>query len=101
VNTVYKLKKALYGLKQAPCAWYSKIEAHFFKDGFHKRKILIACLYVDDLIFTRNNTLISNNFKRFMMDDLEITDLAKMHYFLGIEVVQSSIGISISQKKYL
>ena len=28
----YKLKKALYGLKQAPCAWYSRIEAHFFKE---------------------------------------------------------------------
>lgn len=31
---VYKLRKALYGLKQAPCAWYSKIEAYFVKEGF-------------------------------------------------------------------
>lgn len=33
---VYKLKKALYGLKQAPRAWYSKIEAYFKKEKFHK-----------------------------------------------------------------
>jgi hypothetical protein len=29
-----------------------------------------------------------------------MTDLGLMHYFLGIEVVQSSDGIFISQKKY-
>jgi len=104
----------LYGLKQAPWAWYSKIEEHFLKDGFHKcphehtffvkiekEKILIVCLYVDDLIITKNYTLMFNNFKRSMMDDFEMTDLGKMRYFLGIEVVQSSTGISISQKKYL
>ncbi|KAF2315618.1 hypothetical protein GH714_040132 [Hevea brasiliensis] len=36
-----------------------------------------------------------------MMEDFEMTDLGMMHYFLGIEVVQSPAGISISQKKYL
>nr|CAD1832985.1 unnamed protein product [Ananas comosus var. bracteatus] len=30
-NKVYRLKKALYGLKQAMRAWYSRIDAHFFK----------------------------------------------------------------------
>ncbi|CAM8989423.1 unnamed protein product [Rhodiola kirilowii] len=29
-----------------------------------------------------------------------MTDLGKMHYFLGIEVVQSAAGIFITQKKY-
>jgi len=66
-----------------------------------KEKILIVCLYVDDIIFTENDTLMFNNFKRSMMDDFEMTDLGTMHYFLGIEVVQSSAGISISQEKYL
>lgn len=35
-HKVYKLKKTLYGLKQTPRAWYSKIEAYFLKDSFHK-----------------------------------------------------------------
>ena len=62
---VYILKKALYELKQAPQAWYSRIEAYFLKAGFtkypyehtlfvksgDKGKMLIVCLYVDDLIF--------------------------------------------------
>lgn len=31
---VYQLHKALYGLKQAPGAWFSRIKAHFIKEGF-------------------------------------------------------------------
>ena len=66
----YRLKKDLYGLKQAPRAWYSRIDSYFqshgFSHGFSKcsseptlyikvnnqGKVLIVCLYVDDLIFT-------------------------------------------------
>jgi len=39
-------------------------------------------------------------FKRSMMDKFDMTDLGLMHYFLGIEVVQSSEAIFVSQKKY-
>ncbi|XP_028236523.1 uncharacterized protein LOC114415860 [Glycine soja] len=35
------------------------------------------------------------------MDEFEMSDLGMMHYFLGIEVVQSNAGIFISQKKYV
>lgn len=41
------------------------------------------------------------NFKQSMMPKFEMTDLGMMHYFLVIEVVQSPIGIFISQKKYV
>lgn len=50
---------------------------------------MIVCLYVDDLIF-----------KSSMMSEFDMTDLGNMRYFLGIEVVQSSSGIFISQKRY-
>lgn len=36
-----------------------------------------------------------------MMDEFEMSDLGKMHYFLGLEVVQSEDGIFVSQKKYV
>lgn len=114
-NKVYRLKKALYGLKQAPRAWYSRIEAYFLKAGFHKcpyehtlfvklgdkGKLLIVCLYVDDLIFTGNDDVMFQEFKQSMMAEFEMTDLGMLHYFLGIEVVQSDKGIFISQKKYV
>ncbi|XP_048231324.1 uncharacterized mitochondrial protein AtMg00810-like [Ricinus communis] len=35
------------------------------------------------------------------MDEFEMSDLGLMHYFLGIEVMQSHDGIFISQKKYV
>ena len=114
-HKVYKLKKALYGLKQAPRAWYNRIETYFLKEGFHKcpyehtlfikvddgGKMLIVCLYVDDLIYTGSNTAMFESFKKSMMAEFEMSDLGMMHYFLGIEVLQSSVGILISQKKYV
>ncbi|KAL0398210.1 UNVERIFIED_CONTAM: Retrovirus-related Pol polyprotein from transposon RE1 [Sesamum radiatum] len=114
-HKVYRLKKALYGLKQAPRAWYSRIEAYFLKVGFSKcpyehtlfvkigkgGKMLIVCLYVDDLIFTGNCDAMFQEFKKCMMDEFEMSDLGTMHYFLGIEVVNTSDGIFISQKKYI
>lgn len=112
---VYKLKKALYGLKQAPRAWYSRIEAYFLKTGFVKcpyehtlsikyennGKLLIVCLYVDDLIYTGNDRSMFDRFKESMMKEFDMSDLGLMHYFLGIEVVQSTRGIFISQRKYV
>ncbi|CAL9028826.1 unnamed protein product [Prunus brigantina] len=111
---VFKLKKALYGLKQAPRAWYSRIDAHFAKLGFHKcpfehtlyvkteeeGKILMVCLYVDDLIFTGSDAKMFDEFKKSMMMEFEMTDLGLMHYFLGLEVIQSTAGNFICQKKY-
>ena len=114
-HKVYRLKKALYGLKQAPQAWYTCIETYFLKEGFQKcpyehtllikvedgGKMPIVCLYVDDLIYTGSNTAMFESFKKSMMAEFEMSDLGMMHYFLGIEVLQSSTGILISQKKYV
>lgn len=111
---VYRLKKALYGLKQAPRAWYSRIEAYFIKEGFERcscehtlfiktgagGKILIVSLYVDDLIFTGNDESMFVKFKNSMKLEFDMTDLGKMKYFLGVEVLQNPEGIYISQRKY-
>ncbi|XP_038875145.1 secreted RxLR effector protein 161-like [Benincasa hispida] len=35
------------------------------------------------------------------MAEFEMTDLGMMHYFLGIKVIQSVVGIFINQKKYV
>lgn len=109
-HKVYKLKKALYGLKQAPRAWYSRIEAYFLKEGFEKcdyehtlfiktgkeGKLLILSLYVDDLIFTGNDELMVSEFKSSMKHEFDMTDLGKMRYFLGLEILQNSRGVFIS-----
>jgi hypothetical protein len=61
---------------------------------------LIVCLYVDDLIFTGNDEAMFSDFKNAMMAEFDMTDLGKMKYFLGIEVVQTATGLFIGQKKY-
>lgn len=113
-HKVYKLKKTLYGLRQASREWYSKIEAYFIKEGFQKcdyehtlfvkteegNKILIVSVYVDDLIFIGNDNMMIAKFKSSMKQEFDMTDLGKMKYFLGVEVIQKKEGIFITQKKY-
>ena len=63
-------------------------------------KMLIVCLYVDDLISTGNDASMFRNFKHSMMTEFDMTDLGRMSYFLGLEVLQRSEGIYVSQRKY-
>ena len=109
---VCKLRKTLYGLKQAPRAWYSRIDGYLQNLGFSKSvanpnlyfKVvknhpLILVLYVDDLFLTGEEHLIAQC-KRELTSEFEMKDLGFMHYFLGLEVWQSSDGIFLSQGKY-
>ncbi|EOY20985.1 Cysteine-rich RLK (RECEPTOR-like protein kinase) 8 [Theobroma cacao] len=114
-HKLYKLKKTLYGLKQAPRAWNSHIDAYFHKEGFQRYlyehtlyikiedggKMLMVCVNVDDLIYTGNDSVMIHVFKRNMMIEFDMSNLGLMHYFLGIEVMQSPISIFISQNKYV
>lgn len=110
-SKVYRLLKMLYGLRQASRAWHGKIEGYFLKNGFKKcsyehtlfvkhengGKILIVSLYVDDLIFTGNDMCMIESFKSSFMLEFEMTDLEKMKYFLGVEILQIIAGIHMCQ----
>ena len=110
---VCRLKKALYGLKQAPRAWYKRIDSYLMKLGFTqsnadpntyfkvvKGKPLILVLYVDDLFLTGADPLI-HQYKRHLVAEFKMKDLALMHYFLGLEVWQRPGEIFLSQGKYI
>lgn len=64
-------------------------------------KYLIISLYVDDLIFTGNDEAMMKEFKESILKEFDMSDLGRMNYFLGLEVVQSDGRIFISQKKYV
>ncbi|CAJ2635289.1 unnamed protein product [Trifolium pratense] len=113
---VYKLNKALYGLKQAPRAWNKRIDGFLIQSGFKKSvvehgvyvkhnsstaKILIICLYVDDLLVTSNDTSDIATFKELMHSEFEMTDMGKLNYFLGLQFEATSKGILMHQKKYM
>lgn len=48
---------------------------------------LMICLYVDDIIYMGSSSALINKFKAGMMKMFEMTDLGKLHYFLGLEVL--------------
>jgi hypothetical protein len=113
-DKVYRLKKALYGLKQAPRAWYSRIDDYLHYHGFvkcsfesvvYKRVVgsdfIILCLYVDDLIFISTSFPLMEEFKEAMKSEFEMSDLGEMQYFLGMQIQQTTEGISICQAKYI
>ena len=111
---VFKSKKALYGLKQTPRVWFSRIESYFFREGFVRcpsehtlfvktqgeGKILVVSLYVDDFVFSGSDDEMFAEFKTSMKQEFDMTDLGKIKFFLGVEVMQNDEGICVSQKKY-
>ena len=63
-------------------------------------KLLIVAIYVDDLFVTRNSSQKIREFKTVMSQKFEMSDLGLLTYYLGIEVKQSSQGITIKQETY-
>ncbi|WJX17846.1 hypothetical protein P8452_07710 [Trifolium repens] len=113
-DKVLKLNKALYGLKQAPRAWNKRIDQFFVMQGFRKcsveygvyvkcsddKHMLIICLYVDDLLVTGSSSIEIENFKTQMKCEFEMTDLGKLTYFLGMELLETPKGRILHQAKY-
>lgn len=62
---------------------------------------MIVVLYVDDVIFTRNDVYLIENFKTVMKEEFEMTEMGLLRYFLGIEEDQNENGFFISQVKYI
>lgn len=74
-NIVFQLKKSLYGLKQSGANWYNLIKKYLVNNVgmkealgwpcvFTKRidnKIMIICLFVDDMILFTNSEELSKN----------------------------------------
>jgi hypothetical protein len=115
-SLVCHLKKSLYSLKQAPRAWYTKMDNFLIATGFSRchydtnvytKKvgshliILVLVLYVDDLVLTGNDSKLLNHVKTSVKKKFERTDLGFLHYFLGLQVLQTNEGIFLSQSKYV
>ncbi|KAI3506207.1 hypothetical protein L1887_28563 [Cichorium endivia] len=62
--------------------------------------LLILAIYVDDLFVTGTNLNMIKRFKLEMSKNLEMSDLGRLTYYLGIEVKQEESGITINQEAY-
>eukprot|EP00253_Pinus_taeda_P033067 PITA_33067 len=108
-----RLKKSLYGLKKAPRDWYAKMDSFLLDTGFYRchydntiytkkvgKSLIIHVLYVDDPILIVSDSNLINHVKSSRKNKFEMIDLGHLHYFLGLQVLQSKEGISLSQSKY-
>src|SRR5664279_961952 len=102
VSKVCRLRKSLYGLKQSPRAWFGRLSQALSHFGMTrsandhsvfyrhlKGKTIVLDAYVDDLIITGDDDEGISALKKFLSDQFQITDLGKLKYFLGIEVLRS------------
>ena len=112
-HLVYRLVKALYGLRQAPRAWYAKLskcleELEFvrcpYEHAVYTKKtgedLLIIGVYVDDLLVKGTKVSMIEGFKDQMSKRVDMSNLGKLAYYLGIEVEQGQGYIELRQTGY-
>jgi hypothetical protein len=76
---VCKLKKALYGLNEAPRAWFLRLYQYLQKQEYKRgitdnnlyikiydQNMIVVVVYVDDIIFGSNLTIMSIKFANEM-----------------------------------
>jgi len=110
---VCRLHKSLYGLKQAPRAWYTRLNDFLLSIGFHASKvdtslfifsvgsdICYLLVYVDDILLTGNNVILLQRLIQLLSSEFKLRDLGDVHYFLGIEVQCTGLGLMLCQHKY-
>ena len=90
-----KLNKVLGSLGFVKC---SKEPAVYRKT--EKDDALLVAVYVDDLLVTGTSLELITEFKKRMAENFEMSDLGKLTYYFGIEVVQHQGGITLKQERY-
>jgi histone deacetylase 1/2 len=109
---VCRLHKPLYGLKQAPRAWYTHISDFLLSIGFRASKvdtslfilsdgtnIFYLLVYVDDILLTGNNSAMLHHLIQLLSSEFKLRDLGVVHYYPGIEVQSTGMGLMLRQHK--
>jgi histone deacetylase 1/2 len=110
---VCHLHKSLYGLKQAPRAWYTRLNDFLLSIGFCASKvdtllfifsvsadICYLLVYVDDILLTGSYSLLLQRLIQLLSSEFKLHELGSVHYFLGIKVQSTSMGLMLRQHKY-
>lgn len=62
--------------------------------------LIILVFHVDDFLLTIGDPKLLTLVKSILNKKLEMTNLGHLHYFFGLQVLQSKEGVFISQSKY-
>ncbi|CAI7739098.1 unnamed protein product [Closterium sp. NIES-53] len=112
-GAVCLLKKSLYGIKQAPRLWRQYLHTVLTELGFTQLphdlgsyrkeshgKFILLVAYVDDLLYTGDNTELLDRFEVDIKEKLEVTINHNVTQFLGLKITQSATSIHLSAAKY-
>nr|GEX24684.1 hypothetical protein [Tanacetum cinerariifolium] len=67
-----------------------------FEDSNYPDKV-----YVDDIIFGSTNKDMCKAFEKLMKDKFQMSSMAELTFFLGLQVKQKKVGLFISHDKYV
>lgn len=109
---VCKLNKAIYGLKQAAKCWNDHLTQTLNKYGLkqllsdlciftNKDRSTIIAVYVDDLLILAKNESDYIRIRDRLAERFDITDKGQVKQFLGMQIRQSNIELTISQVPYI
>ena len=62
--------------------------------------ILIAQIYVDDIVFGSTCNDLTERFANLMKSEFEMSMVGELNFFLGLQIKQLTDGMFISQTKY-
>jgi len=62
--------------------------------------ICYLLVYVDDILLTGSNSLLLQCLIQLLSSEFKFCDLGSVHYFLGIKVQSTSMGLMLRQHKY-
>jgi hypothetical protein len=62
--------------------------------------MMYLLVYVDNIILISSSDAAADHFVSSLSGDFAVKDLGALHYFLGLEVSQSSVGLTLTQHKY-
>ncbi|CAI7904769.1 unnamed protein product [Closterium sp. NIES-53] len=108
-NAVCLLKKSLYGIKQAPRLWQEYLHTVLMELGFTQLphdlgmyrkeshgKFILLVAYVDDLLYTGDDTELLDWFEADIKENLEVTINHNVTQFPGLNITQTATSIHLS-----
>ena len=100
-HLVCKLKRSIYGLKQSPHCWNTVLDQDQLKNmGFVQSasdpcvykdsggEMFLIGVYVDDIILAGKSDKRIKEVKMALAAKFDIKDMGRLHYFLGMKILQ-------------
>ena len=75
----------------------------FYKTDKNKKEVIVIAVYVDYCIISASNVWLIEEFKDGLHKHIEVMDLGKLHWMLGLEIQHDceACTIHISQHAYI